>query len=137
MIWTLTGPAATPDLTPPTLGSRGPLRVGSDPQSVIEFGFSGSFLFAQPLFAQPLSSSCPELAVLANPDPAFEKCDFQMPFISMADAVEMSAHPCAEIVAVQNGPIQDSNYLAAHVAASVMFGPVCPSVSVITTDTAA
>jgi hypothetical protein len=48
------------------------------------------------------------LAILANPDAAFEKCDFQMPFISMAFAIEMSAHPCAELVAIQKKSILDS-----------------------------
>jgi len=56
---------------------------------------------------QALISSCPELAVLANPDAAFEKCDFQMPFISKAFRFEMSAHPCAEPVPVQNTRILD------------------------------
>jgi hypothetical protein len=54
-----------------------------------------------------IHSSCPELAVLANPDAAFEKCDFQMPFISNAYAFEMSAHPCAELVPVQDTRILD------------------------------
>jgi hypothetical protein len=77
-------------------------------------------------FNRLLVSSCPELAFLANPDAAFEKCDagqevqmsrcagmresdVQMPCISMANALEMSAHPCAELVAVQNSSILDSN----------------------------
>jgi hypothetical protein len=51
------------------------------------------------------------LAILANPDAAIEKCDFQMPFISKAYAFEMSAHPCAELVSVQNTRILDRHYL--------------------------
>ena len=58
-------------------------------------------------FDVTLFGSCPELAILANPNAAFEKCDFQMPFISKADAFEMSAHPCAELVPVQNTGILD------------------------------
>jgi hypothetical protein len=56
---------------------------------------------------QGLVSTRPELAILANPDAAFEKCDFQMPFISKAYAFEVSAHPCAESVPVQNSSIRD------------------------------
>jgi hypothetical protein len=54
-----------------------------------------------PLQWRALFGSCPELAVLANPDPAFEKCDFQKPFISTAYAVEMLAHPCAGLVPIR------------------------------------
>jgi hypothetical protein len=34
-----------------------------------------------------------------------------MPFIATAYAAEMSAHPCAELVPVQNGSILDRYYL--------------------------
>ena len=36
-----------------------------------------------------------------------------MPFISTANAVEMSAHPCAELVPVQKRSILDRYYLDA------------------------
>jgi len=57
--------------------------------------------------ASSLNSSCPEMALLAKPDTALEKRDFQMPFISKSNAFEMSAHPCAELVPVQITRILD------------------------------
>jgi hypothetical protein len=46
--------------------------------------------------------------------------DVQLPFISTANAVEMSAHPCAELVGYRNRPIPDSNYLASIMAVMPM-----------------